>query len=478
MAVWSIVNFLALKSDIRLDAEYYQPLFLQFESLLKETEFPIVNIGSLVKEGYRVVYENTRILDEDFDSEYHVKFLQAANVLSGFPTIEQSSMGWVSRNDWNRYPQGRMKPGEILIEVKGKAEKVAMVPDDFLGEVLVTGTLYKMLIDEEKVDRHYVFVYLLSKFGYSFRDRGKTNTLISYVNKDDLYSIPIPIVPRDIQAEIAKDYQRAYSSYERSKSLYTEAEALLLHELGLDTLDLSTQKTYVANFSETVEGDRLDAEHFQPKYYRVLDALKSLKSGQILPLGVLVESITNGQTPLHHDLSEGDITFLTAEHILDFRINYDSDKRVLKEHHNQKLKKTQLQQKDVLITIKGRIGNAAVVENLSKPVNINQDVALLRLRKEYHPYYIAGFINSLAGKALTEQIGTGQINPFLGLGNLQKLMIPIFEQSYMDRIGEQVKQKVREACQTQKEAEQLLEQAKHRVEQMILGEHTTDEYPS
>ena len=95
--------------------------------------------------SYRVVYENTKILDEDFDPEYHVKFLQAANVLSGFPAIEQSSMGWVSRNDWNRYAQGRIKPGEILIEVKGKAEKVAIVPDDFLSEVLVTGQGYFIL---------------------------------------------------------------------------------------------------------------------------------------------------------------------------------------------------------------------------------------------------------------------------------------------------------------------------------------------
>ncbi|MEH2363903.1 hypothetical protein [Nostoc sp.] len=196
MAVWSIVNFAQLKSDTRIDAEYYQPYFLQFESLLTATGFPVVNLGYLVKEGYRVVYENTKILDEEFDPKYHVKFLQAADILNSFPAIEQSSIGWVNRSDWNRYPQGRIRHGEILIEVKGKAEKVVMIPDEFPSEILITGTLYKMLIDEEKINRYYVFVYLLSKLGRSFRDRGKTNTLISYVNKDDLYSIPIPIVPK------------------------------------------------------------------------------------------------------------------------------------------------------------------------------------------------------------------------------------------------------------------------------------------
>lgn len=244
---------------------------------------------------------------------------------------------------------------------------------------------------------------------------------------------------------------------------------MLLHELGLDTLDLSTQKTYVANFSETVEGDRFDAEYFQPKYYRVLDALKSLNPKRIVPLKELLEDIKNGQTPLRHDLSQGDVTFLTAEHILDFRINFDSDKRILKKHHETQLKKTQLKEKDILITIKGRIGNAAVVEGLSKSVNINQDVGLLRLKENYHPYHVSGFINSIAGKELTDQIGTGQINPFLGLGKLQKLMIPIFDLDYMTEIGNKVEQKVHEAFQKQEEAENLLEQAKLRVEEMILG---------
>ncbi|NJM68172.1 MAG: hypothetical protein HC851_22135 [Acaryochloris sp. RU_4_1] len=136
---------------------------------------------------------------------------------------------------------------------------------------------------------------------------------------------------------------------------------------------------------------------------------------------------------------------------------------------NNALQKTQLKEKDVLITIKGRIGNAAVVEGLSKSVNINQDVGLLRLKENCHPYYVSGFINSIAGKELTSQIGTGQINPFLGLGKLKKLMIPIFDQDHMNKIGRKVEQKVHEAFQTQEEAENLLEQAKFQVEEMILG---------
>lgn len=171
-------------------------------------------------------------------------------------------------------------------------------------------------------------------------------------------------------------------------------------------------------------------------------------------------------------MSEGDIPFLTAEHVFDFRIDFDSDKRILAEHHLSELSRTQLREKDVLVTIKGRVGNVAVVEHLPGPININQDVALLRLKKGYHPYYIAGFLNSLAGKALIERISTGQINPFLGLGNLKQIPIPLFDESTMNTIGEAIQQKVEAAYQARQEAARLLEEAKSRVEAWVRGEAT------
>lgn len=456
--------------DDRIDGEYYQPHLLRYEDAINRTGWTITTIGHLVKDGYRVVYTNTKILTDDFHSQKHVKFLQAADILEAYPTINQSSIGWVSIDDWYEYPNGRIRHGEILIEVKGKAEKVVMVPDDFPEDALVTGTLYKMLIDEEKANRHYVFVYLLSRLGRDFRDRGKTNTLISYVNKNDLYSIPIPLPSREIQNQIEELYRRSYKQYRHSLNLYSEAESLLLSALGLDTLDLSPQLSYTAMFDEVGEEFRLDAEYFQPKYRHILEVIEGLKPKAIKPLGELLKILTNGHTPRYHNLSIGNVVFLTAEHVYDFRIDFDSDKRIEKEHHDNLLNRTRLQNGDMLLTIKGRIGNVAIVEHLPRPTNINQDVALLRLKPDYHPYYVMGYLNSLAGKMLIEQASTGQINPFLRLGSVAQISVPIFDKSLMDELGEQVKSTVQNAYAAQKEAKQLLEMAKQRVEEMILGQ--------
>ncbi len=120
-----------------------------------------------------------------------------------------------------------------------------------------------------------------------------------------------------------------------------------------------------------------------------------------------------------------------------------------------------------MITIKGRVGNAAVVYDLPTATNINQDVALLRFRSGIHPWYIAGFLNSPVGKALMEQIATGQINPFLGLGNLTQIKVPIFDEKRMNELGEKIRKTVEKAEAARQEAKRLLAEAKEEIEKMI-----------
>ncbi len=59
MATWSKVNYSDLSSYFgRIDAEFYKPISLHADEIIKQNTFK--NLGSLVSEGYRVVYENTK----------------------------------------------------------------------------------------------------------------------------------------------------------------------------------------------------------------------------------------------------------------------------------------------------------------------------------------------------------------------------------------------------------------------------------
>ena len=147
----------------------------------------------------------------------------------------------------------------------------------------------------------------------------------------------------------------------------------------------------------------------------------------------LLTSLTNGHTPLRHNLEEGEVPFLCAEHVTNFQISFDSEKRILLRHHQGELSRTALCDGDVLLTIKGRVGNAALVDRVTTPVNINQDVALLRLNNRLPVWYVLAFINSAFGQLQVKQLSTGAINPFLGLANVRRLEVPEFAPELMQQ---------------------------------------------
>lgn len=165
MAVWSVVNnSLVNHHSGRIDAEYYKTESLLAYDYVKKGNYKL--LGQLAKEGYRVVYENTKILNpEKVDEQMDVRFLQATNVSDDGLWIEPKEIGFVSGKDWVKYPKGRIKHGELLIEVKGQAEKVTIVQDYMPMRTLVTGTLYKLTVDENLVSPEYIFAYFSCKYG-------------------------------------------------------------------------------------------------------------------------------------------------------------------------------------------------------------------------------------------------------------------------------------------------------------------------
>ncbi len=211
-------------------------------------------------------------------------------------------------------------------------------------------------------------------------------------------------------------------------------------------------------YTDIKEAKRYDAEYFKPEYLSIERKFQSFK--KVVSLRDASLLITNGHTPRHADLSVGNIKFLTAEHVEDFKIETTKTKYIKEEPHNTELKNTIIQKNDIIVTIKGRIGNFAVIDfDTNDLFNINQDVGRIVLKDEYNPYYISGFLNSKYGKLFSKRVSTGQINPFLGIGRLETLKIPLLPQSFQIKMEETIKVSYKKRTQSKqlyKEAEELL----------------------
>ena len=453
----AIIKLSELERTHRIDSEFFRKEHLEVIAKLKEK-----NLRSIT-DFVRVFDGNHMKISESF-SESGIPYYRGQDMHHFF--IEKSSPICIDEDTYNLsyMKRSHLEKGDVLLSIVGTIGSVSLVNTDQKA----TCNCKLAILRPKKIKPEYLSSFLSSKFGQNQIQRFTRGAVQMGLILEDMSQLMIPEFSTQFEDAVSKIILAAGQYLKRSDIEYQQAEDLLLSELGLQDWQPTEETVAVKSFSESfLFSSRLDAEHYKPKYDQVLEKLKSVNPLKMIRIEEILTTITNGQTPLHHDLSVGEVKFLTAEHIHDFKINYETSKRVLLHHHQTELTRTHLRKGDILITIKGRVGNAAVVENLDGLANINQDVALLRFVPEVNPYYVAGFINSLIGKLLIEQTCTGQINPFLSLGNLKRLIIPIFPKKRMDDLGSSIKLGIDAAHKAQEQSKQLLEIAKTGVERAI-----------
>lgn len=403
---------------MRLDSEYFKKQYLNFFESIPN----LAPLGDFVAEGYRVIYENTEILNEsDGKASNYPYFLQAADLQT--PFIKTDNLFYVHENDWLRYPKGQVKRGELLIEVKGKIEKVALVPDDFPEKTLVTGSLYKMSVNH-KINKHYLLAYLICKYGVAFKDRYKTNLLISFVSKDDLYRIPVPNISQNFQAEIETIFLKLFKQQREAKYIYAKAETLLLDTLDMADFSPSTEGINVKSFKESFAATgRLDAEAYQPKYDQLRGVLESY-SGGVTTIGKLAGQIANGAEV--REYQEEGVAYLRVGDLKGLTIDDSSVVRIDPASAEKGLKKIDLQTGDVLVSRSGSLAVTAVVEPEWADALISSHLIRLRITdKRIDPYYLALFLGAMPGKMQIQQRSNGGVQPEINQPALKSILVPI-----------------------------------------------------
>lgn len=270
---YSIVNYCDTSNalDKRLDPEYWSP-----EALEAENSIIGQPLEKYIESGYRVVYENTKIIDKTFQKENDLPFFIQSSDIEDC-CINMDTVNCVSNTDWYRYPKGRIKKGEILVEVKGNVKKVVIVTDDIPDKSLVSGTLYKLSI--KNISSFFVICFLSCKYGQTLKNRLVCNIATPFINKEGLYNIPIPDCSTNLQNKIENIYKNSIKLKASTKVLYKQSEELLLKELDLSNWYPKHKLSYVKNFSDVNSANRYDAEYFQPKYDEIIKKIKSYSNG-------------------------------------------------------------------------------------------------------------------------------------------------------------------------------------------------------
>tara|TARA_R110002126_G_scaffold208042_2_gene354992 strand:- start:9195 stop:10394 length:1200 start_codon:yes stop_codon:yes gene_type:complete len=150
---------------------------------------------------------------------------------------------------------------------------------------------------------------------------------------------------------------------------------------------------------------------------------------EFVELGNYVNIITKGTTPtsLGKNFVENGIKFLRAQNVINGKVLLNDDILFIDgSTHNKELKRSQIQEGDVLLTIAGTIGRTAIVKNINEPLNCNQAVALIRLGKsDIDKDYLCKYLSSNSAQ---NQYNRGKVSATisnLSLTQIRKLKIPL-----------------------------------------------------
>jgi type I restriction enzyme S subunit len=149
------------------------------------------------------------------------------------------------------------------------------------------------------------------------------------------------------------------------------------------------------------------------------------------------EVITKGTTPttLGYDFTDAGVSFLRVQNIGGGNVNFERDTLFIDERTHGALARSQIKPGDVLVSIAGTIGRAAVVPEGAPPLNCNQAVAIVRPAPQVFRSYLRLWLEGAdAQRQMRTATVTGTISN-LSLSQVGNLEIPLPPMSEQRRIA-------------------------------------------
>ena len=268
MAVFNVIKLSELEGAKRISAEFYKPHFLRIKhNLIKLGAKPLKNYITLL-------YRYPTFYNLEYRKE-GVLILKGEDIVQG-GFVQNQSQDYISLEDASRFPKTILEEGDLIFSVRGYVGKIGIIDKKYVGSI-ISANLIRAKISG--LSSYFVWVFLNSKYGSSQLERIKMMTSQETVVADDIRNLLIFEPSKNFQKEIETLSINAINQFRNSENLYSQAETLLLEELGLKDLKPKYEKTYTAKLSDAFPAHRIDAEYFQPAYEEVVRKIKEYPNG-------------------------------------------------------------------------------------------------------------------------------------------------------------------------------------------------------
>ncbi len=241
----------------RFDSEYFKKEYLIKDTQIKSYQFNILKNLSLITDGEH----GSPDLDEDGKN-----CLSSNNIDEFF--INENETKRISLKQFEKNKRVLLKKENILLSIVGTIGKCAIVKKSL--EAITDRNLATIKNIDNRLNKYFLTTFLNSAYGKYQTQKLSTGNVQPLLNLGQVGIIKIPILSNTFQSQIEILVKTSYQKLESSKTLYKEAEELLLKELDLLDFKPSEENIATKSFKESfgVSG-RLDSEYYQPKYDQI-----------------------------------------------------------------------------------------------------------------------------------------------------------------------------------------------------------------
>lgn len=369
---------------------------------------------------------------------------------------------------------------DLLIARSGATVGKAYIHKECPYTCFFAGYLIRFVINPQKALPDYVFAFTQTSTYKEWvnaiqRPSGQPN-----INAEEYQSLEIPLPPLNIQNEIVSIIQTAYLEKQEkeieARQLLESIDTYLLNELGVSLPEYNTGLNNRVFIINRMSLDSRWDPYYSQKYFR--DAFAALESCNypIVNLKSIAKLITSGITPksggdAYTEDKEIGVPFVRSGNIsIEGELDFDDLLYLKPEIHEKLMRSSQLQKNDILIAIVGATIGQVGIYPYDGEANINQAIALVRLKDGYDVQFIKELIKSSIGQLSLNRLKRPVARANINLEEISTIKVVLPPIDKQQEIANHILELRQQAKTLQEEGKRILELAKQEVERMIIEE--------
>lgn len=441
------VNFSEIDLGDRFDAEYFWKDSLKIQATLKQRETkPLKNLGDFVASAF---YPAATQLYEFGDTP----FIRCVDCIN-YPLITQDQDDLFERIPFSFVEESKginvLEKGDLIITKVGSPCHTSIVEDYDLVALSRTVLGIKKI---RNVDPYYLLIFLRSHFGFQQLLRQRELTIQYQLTLDRVKKVRIYKASQDFQNVIRKAALKYLELISVSKSLYSQAEDLLLSELGLKDWQPTEETVAVKSFAESfLSSDRLDAEYYQPKQQKVMAIMRQS--------GLCIADVVSLAKRKFQPDKQGEFNYIEIGNLSGE--GFANSEMVAMEEAPSRAQWIVKTNDVITSTVRPIRRLSALIESEQNNYICSSGFAVLKPTK-IEPEVLLIYLRSPIVCEILDLHTTASMYPSISTEDLLSIPITLPEES----TRQEITKKVRESRKAQEQSKQLLEIAKTGVEKAI-----------